>query len=167
SRWQRWVEARWAQQGAHLKNVDLSQIDLQALATLPEGTLGGAYGRHMLANGFDLDEFFQEDGSDNWIGRRASINHDVSHVITGFDASPNGEFGLAAFCLAQDWDMLNVFVLTFVPLEMLRNPQVLWTVAKGFWLGLKSKSLFAYAFEQNWQTPLASVRESLNICSHA
>lgn len=163
SRWQQWVEARWARQAAAFKDGDLSTIDLQALATLPPETLGGAYGRHMLANGFSLDEFFQDGEATNWVGRRASIGHDINHVIVGFDASPNGEFGLAAFGFAQDWDMLNAFVLSFVPLEMLRNPGVLWTVVKGFWLGLKSSPIFGYAFEQNWRTPLVLVRESLNL----
>ena len=163
SRWQQWVEVRWARQAAALQDADLSVIDLQALAHLPSYTLGGAYGRHMLANGFSLDEFFQDSNTQNWVKRRSSIGHDIEHVITGFDASPNGEFGLAAFCLAQNWDMLNLFVLTFVPLEMLRNPGVLWTVIKGFWMGLKGKPTFGYAFERNWHTSLEVVRESLDL----
>jgi ubiquinone biosynthesis protein Coq4 len=63
-------------------------------------------------------------------------------------------------------DLLNVFVLSFVPLS-LTNP--LWTVpllralGRGFWLGMKGKAAIAYLPELNWEKPLAIVRQELGL----
>jgi ubiquinone biosynthesis protein Coq4 len=165
SGWQRWVEARWCRQAQDLEGATI-QIDLQQLAALPPDTLGGAYARHMLQMGFDPDTFVSQDSQD-WIGRRAALAHDVHHVIVGFDASPVGEFGLAAYCLVQFWDLLNVFVLSFVPITLIGYPRQIFrlmrAISRGLWLGLISKPIMAYPFESNWQTPLQQVRQELRL----
>lgn len=167
SPWQRWVEQRWAVQAEALAGK-VFHIDLPALAQLPPHTLGGAYARHMLSSGFDPETFIspEEDPTD-WVGRRASLAHDVHHVILGWDASPVGEMGVAAFCLVQFWDLLNVFVLSFVPLTLLgyprRAPKLLAALARGAWLGLRSKPIFAYPFEECWHVSLEEVRKELGL----
>jgi ubiquinone biosynthesis protein Coq4 len=161
--WQRWVDIRLAKQAAHLQGRMIT-IDLTELSQLPPDTLGAAYARHMMQNGLDPAAFMTPE--DDWLDRRLAIGHDVFHVIAGFDASPVGEFGVAAFTLVQYWDLLNVFVLSFVPLS-LTNP--LWTVkllkalARGLRMGLKSAPVAAYAVEDNWEKPLALVRRELGI----
>ena len=89
--------------------------------------------------------------------------------MTGFDASPLGEFGVAAFTLLQYWDVLNVlnvFVLSFVPIS-LTNP--LWTLPllknlwRGFRMGQQCQPIIAYPFELNWQKPLSQVRQELGL----
>jgi ubiquinone biosynthesis protein Coq4 len=164
SPWQRWVEQRRAIQAASLAEI-MVEIDLPMLLQLPADTLGGAYARHMNEQGFDPQAFVKAD--DTWITRRTALGHDIYHIITGFDAQPVGEFGLAAFCLVQSWDLLNLFVLSFVPLTMLRGfgvaCQLSVSLIKGFTMGLQSKPLIGYAFEQNWKKPLQEVRQELGI----
>jgi ubiquinone biosynthesis protein Coq4 len=164
SPWQRRVEKRREAQAASLVGV-MVEIDLPGLLQLPADTLGGAYARHMVEQGFDPQAFVKAD--DTWITRRTALGHDVYHIITGFDATPIGEFGLAAFCLMQSWDLLNVFVLTFVPITMMLGFDVARRLStallKGFTMGLKSKPLVGYAFEQNWEKPLQDVRRELSI----
>jgi hypothetical protein len=163
STWQQWVDRRLARQAAHLAGRTL-QIDLTELQQLPADSLGGAYARHMITLGLDPEAFlFPED---NWLDQRTAVGHDLFHIIAGFDAHPLGEFGVAAFTLVQYRDLLNVFVLSFVPLS-LTHP--LWTIPllrnlwRGFRMGLAAKPVIAYPVEDNWAKPLARVRQELGI----
>jgi ubiquinone biosynthesis protein Coq4 len=166
TRWNQKVMARLRRQAALIVDRPVT-IDLQQLSQLPPDTLGGAYARHMLAQGFTADAFATpeiDDAFDNRLG----IAHDVQHIITGFDSSPIGEYGLAAFMLVQYHDLLNVFVLSWVPWSMLGSPRSifkLWrSIARGFYQGWRSRPLVAYPFEENWEKPIATVRQELRIC---
>jgi hypothetical protein len=152
SQWQRWVEKRLERQAAHLAYRTIP-VDLNALVQLPPDTLGGAYARHMISYGFDPEVFTTDEAHGEWLRQRTAISHDIYHIYTGFDASPIGEFGVAAYTLVQYRDLLNVFVLSFVPLS-LTNP--LWTVpllramGRGFWMGVRGRAAIAYPVELNW-----------------
>jgi ubiquinone biosynthesis protein Coq4 len=165
SQWQRWVEKRLERQAAHLAYRTIP-VDLNALVQLPPDTLGGAYARHMIAQGFDPETFITDETTEYWLRQRTAISHDVYHIYTGFDASPIGEFGVAAYTLVQYRDLLNVFVLSFVPLS-LTNP--LWTLpllramGRGFWMGVRGRAAIAYPVELNWDKPLAIVRQELGL----
>lgn len=170
SHWQHWVDARRARQAAHLANTKVS-INIPELLQLPESTLGGAYARHIVNQGFDPEAFTNpEAAAQNWVEQRMALSHDVYHIITGFDGTPVGEFGLAAFCFAQFWDLLNLFVLSFLPLQLISDfkqaPQLIGSVIKGLIMGMKSKPIFAYQFEANWDKPVSEVRKELGIFSH-
>lgn len=165
SRWQRSVNRRLSRQAAHLAGKTVS-VDLTTLAQLPPHTLGGAYGRHMLKLRLDPNAFISEQLTENWLDQRTAIYHDIHHIIAGFDASPLGEFGVAAFAMVQYGDLLNLFVLSFVPLS-LTNPR--WTIPllrnlwRGFRLGIRCQPVIAYAVEENWAKPLVMVRQELGI----
>lgn len=165
STWQKWVVNRLAKQAPQLQHVDL-KIDMQELLQLPEDTLGGAYARHIVSQGFDPEAFVTPENL-HWVDKRASLSHDVYHVITGFDGTPVGEFGLAAFAAIQYRDLLNAFVLSHVPYFMMGYPRLIGklmkALLKGFRMGLQSKSVFAYPFEQNWHKPVLHVRQELGI----
>jgi ubiquinone biosynthesis protein Coq4 len=164
--WQRWVNRRLARQAAPLTGRTIT-IDLAQLAQLPPDTLGGTYARHMIGLGLDPAAFLTPDN--DWLEQRMAIGHDIFHVIAGYDASPVGEFGVAAFTLVQYRDLLNVFVLSFVPIS-LTNP--LWTwpllraLVRGFRMGRTSQPVVAYAVEDNWAKPLRVVREELGIADY-
>jgi ubiquinone biosynthesis protein Coq4 len=165
SNWQKWVIKRLATQASHLQNIDL-KINVKDLLQLPEDTLGGAYARHIISQDFDPEAFVRSEQT-NWVDYRAALSHDVYHIMAGFDGSPIGEFGLAAFALVQYRDLLNVFVLSHLPWFLMGNiksaPEAIAAVARGFIRGMRSKPVFAYPFEQNWQTPLSHVRQELGI----
>jgi ubiquinone biosynthesis protein Coq4 len=139
-------------------------IDLAALGELPADSLGGAYARHMMDLGLDPAAFVSP--GEDWLDQRMAIGHDIYHIIAGFDAQPVGEFGVAAFTLVQYRDLLNVFVLSFVPIS-LTNP--LWTwpllrnLLRGWRMGRQCKPLIGYAVEDNWAKPLFVVRQELGI----
>ena len=137
SRWQKWVIQRLRRQAAPIQDWDVT-IDLAELSKLPPDTLGGDYARHMIQQGFTADAFIDRDLNILPFTHRLAIAHDVQHIITGFDSSPIGEFGLAAFMLVQYWDILNVFVLSWVPWFMLGT---MLSIPKLFvaLLGIRSK----------------------------
>jgi ubiquinone biosynthesis protein Coq4 len=161
--WQRWVVARLRRQAVHLTGRTIA-VDLATLRELPEDTLGGAYARHMMDLGLDPAAFVAPE--EDWLDQRMAIGHDAYHIITGFDAHPLGEFGVAAFTLVQYRDLLNVFVLSFVPIS-LTNPRWTWpllrNLLRGWRMGRTCKPLIAYAVEDNWAKPLFVVRQELGI----
>ncbi len=165
SNWQKWVTKRLVSQAPHLQNVDL-KINVNTLLQLPEDTLGWAYARHIILQGFDPEAFVVSEDT-HWFDYRGALSHDVYHIIAGFDGSAIGEFGLAAFVLMQYRDLLNVFVLSHLPWFLMGNiklaPQAIAAVSKGFVRGIRCKPVFAYPFEQNWQKPLWQVRQELGI----
>jgi ubiquinone biosynthesis protein Coq4 len=165
SRWQAWVIARLRRQADHIADREVT-IDLAALQQLPPDTLGGAYARHMIAHGFNVDAFADPERGTKF-ERRLGIAHDVQHIITGFDTSPMGEYGLAAFLLVQYGDLLNVFVLSWAPWSAIGDPQRIPKLIKALWRGFVggwiSAPLVAYPFEDNWDKSLAAVRQELKI----
>ncbi len=167
SYWQKLVIARLRHQAQLIADREVS-IDLNMLIQLPADTLGGAYARHMFAQGFTADSFIDND-QDTLFDKRLGIAHDVQHIMTGFDSSPIGEFGLAAFMLVQYRDLLNVFVLSWVPWSMIgsirRTPKLTAALWRGFIGGWRSKPLAAYPFEDNWHKSLSEVRQELRIPS--
>jgi ubiquinone biosynthesis protein Coq4 len=164
--WNRWVLKRLSRQAVAIQAWVVT-VDLAQLLDLPPDTLGGAYARHMLAQGFTPETFINEDLDKDPFDRRLAIAHDVQHIMTGFDSSPLGEFGLAAFMFVQYWDLLNLFVLSWVPWFMLGNPtkipQLLANLMRGFISGWHSRALVAYPYELNWDKSIEEVRRELRI----
>jgi ubiquinone biosynthesis protein Coq4 len=165
SYWQKLVIARLRRQAQLIADKEIL-INLNILSQLPADTLGGAYARHMFAQGFTADSFIDND-QDTVFDQRLGIAHDVQHIMTGFDSSPIGEFGLAAFMLVQYRDLLNVFVLSWVPWSMIGNvrriPKLIVALGRGFIGGWRSQPLAAYPFEDNWHKSLSEVRQELRI----
>lgn len=166
SNWQHWVLKRLGNQAAALETATL-QIDIPALLALPADTLGGAYSRHITQQGFDPEAFIRPVDRQAWLQNRLALSHDIYHVITGFDGTPVGEFGLAAFGLVQYRDLLNTFVLSFVPWSMVGFPRqagkMLVAIGQGLRMGWRCHPIVAYPFEDNWHQPLWAVRRELGI----
>jgi ubiquinone biosynthesis protein Coq4 len=165
SRWNAWMMARLRRQAKSIVDREV-HIDLATLSQLSPDTLGGAYARHMYAQGFTIDAFADKE-KDTIFERRLGIAHDVQHIITGFDSSPIGEYGLAAFMLVQYGDLLNVFVLSWVPWSAIGNfrsiPKLFKSLSRGFVGGYCSSPLVAYPFEDNWHKSILAVRQELKI----
>jgi ubiquinone biosynthesis protein Coq4 len=166
SRWQRWVLKRLSRQAVAICDWVVI-IDLAQLMELPPDTLGGAYARHMVQQGFTPDTFINADLDKDPFEQRLAIAHDVHHIITGFDSSPLGEFGLAAFVFVQYWDLLNLFVLSWTPWFALGNwksiPQLIANLTHGFIGGWRARALVAYPYECNWHNSIVQVRQELRI----
>jgi ubiquinone biosynthesis protein Coq4 len=169
SRWQRWVLKRLSRQAIAIRDRVVI-VDLAQLLELPPDTLGGAYARHMWQQGFTPDTFVNPELDKDPFERRLAIAHDVQHIMTGFDSSPLGEFGLAAFMFVQYWDLLNLFVLSWTPWFALGNwksiPQLVANLGRGFNSGWRARSLVAYPYECNWHKSIVAVRQELRITNY-
>lgn len=82
-----WFEARF-----------LTPHDLDALAELPEGTLGREYQKMLAEQGLQADFLpFESTVSDyDYFHRRHSQTHDIEHLVVGYRYDPLGEFALIA-----------------------------------------------------------------------
>ena len=77
-------------------------IDLDHLATKPEGTLSRAVAAHCRARGLDpsLGYVPPEDEVD-WMLHHLLLTHDIWHVVTGWGNDESGEYGVGGFYMAQ------------------------------------------------------------------
>ena len=84
--------------------------DQDALALLPDGSLGNSYRRFMAAENLSADglvapshiwELEQVDGDVKLFRERMRDMHDLTHVLTGYGRDPLGELCLLAFTYAQ------------------------------------------------------------------
>ncbi len=88
----------------------LTPYNLDDLAQLPEGTLGKIYAEYMASEELYPLNFVQNisESSISQIFLLEGVKtHDLTHLLTGFDTSDLGEYGLLAFVQAQNSDKHN------------------------------------------------------------
>lgn len=151
----------------------LGTVDLEALARLPQGTLGREFADHMKRNGLDLaaipDLPSRDEGE--FIFAHFYETHDIWHVVTGFATDKAGELGLQAFYLAQGGPArLSAMILSAGFLELLLKKGAfedrearLFQVSRGYVMGKKAKPLFGVRWDDLWEVPLDEVRRSLGV----
>ncbi|MEM8494176.1 MAG: Coq4 family protein [Planctomycetota bacterium] len=144
--------------------------DMDALRSLPDGTLGREFARHLDEYDFDPQYYRVNEVTDDatYILARIRETHDIWHVVTGFYPTPIGEIGIKAVELAQvRRPMAAVLCAGAVLRYMLRTPQrfgdLLASISAGYQMGLHSKPLFAEKWEQRWDQPVEDLRRAMNI----
>jgi ubiquinone biosynthesis protein COQ4 len=150
--------------------------DLDALAALPEGSLGRAYLAHVRRYGLDPSKLVElGDESDRrvapappdarWMRERMGMTHDLWHVLTGYGADQIGEATLLLFSLAQTGGRAN-FVLAFgANLRVLRHRGLRWIpyAWKAWRRGRRATCLAALPYEELLGLPLEDVRRAAGI----
>lgn len=147
----------------------LGRVDQDALARLPEGTVGREYADFMRARGLRHEDLqlVPTDTSDmDWIRNHLRETHDLWHVVTGFDTDVAGELGLQAFYLAQIQGPLPVLLLAVGMTNTLFKgmddaPHRMHAITRGWLLGTRARSLFGLEFAKRWEQPLAALRAEL------
>lgn len=154
---------------AEQRALDSQTVDLDALAALPEGTLGHAYATFMKAHGLTPDVF---DGAPRgvrqphaaYVIQRLRQTHDLWHVVTGAETDPAGEIALQAFTYAQLRAPSAGILAVVGTLRALRyTRQVLREVIEAYRIGSRAHRLATFAWEDHWTTPLAEVRRLLGL----
>ena len=149
----------------------LGAIDQDALAELPEGTLGREYAEFMRARGLrheDLKLVQSDDRDIDWIRNHLRETHDLWHVVTGFHTDVAGELGLQALYAAQIAGPLPILLLAVGMTNTLVKgmddmPARLDAIARGWLLGKRSKSMFGLRFADWLERPLAELRAELDM----
>ncbi|MNS21918.1 Coenzyme Q (ubiquinone) biosynthesis protein Coq4 [compost metagenome] len=148
-------------------------MDLDALATLPEGTLGQVFAAHM--RHYKLDVVFyppledQEDDEISYVRKRARETHDIHHVVLGFPATEPGEMMISAFYLAQNRIPLSALLLGFGFLyTILREPErideLVECLMTGWQMGkTATRKVLGVKWEEYWETPIDEVRRMIGV----
>jgi ubiquinone biosynthesis protein COQ4 len=146
-----------------------SRIDLDALAALPEGTLGHAYAHFLKSRGFTPDVF---DGTPENIGdpraayviQRLRQTHDLWHVVTGHDTDARGEIALQAFTFGQLRAPSSAILAAVGTIKGFRGERAFaGEVLAAYWAGIRCAKLATFPWEDHWTTPLAEVRAMIGL----
>ncbi|MEN0063863.1 MAG: Coq4 family protein [Myxococcota bacterium] len=151
-------------------------VDLDRLATLPEGTFGRAVATFMRDNDIQpflfTDEISPEMRRRNQFGIRLAQTHDLIHVLTGFDTSWPGEMGVYAVQYAQRWSAWSPWLAlaTWLVYPILTGFQLgkLWRAwQRGVAQGRRAPLLLAERLEDHFEAPLDEVRERYGLLDPA
>lgn len=147
-------------------------IDLDALAALPDGTLGREYLRFLQANDLSPIRLTGNCPADmverNAFTVRYAIIHDMVHVLTGFDATWPGEVGVWAFVGGQNYSTgFRVAARVALFAALFRCPARLaraWRAYRRGWaMGEAAKLVIAERLEDRFAEPVATLRDELGI----
>ena len=143
----------------------IGTIDVEALSRLPVGTLGQAFGAHLISNGLNpyIFEPIPDDSDGDYVMGHLLETHDIWHIVTGLSTDVAGEFAIGAFYAAQTGLPTSSMLLTFgfanttlfAPDELRAR---MTGVAKGWTLGLQAEPLFGTDWNSLWDVPLVDVR---------
>lgn len=152
--------------------IDSHTIDLDALAALPEGTLGHAYAQFMKSHGLTPNVF---DGAPQgirdpraaYVIQRMRQTHDLWHVVTNAETDPAGEIPLLAFTFAQSRaPSVGILAVAGTLRGLPYTRQILRDVVAMYRLGLRAEKLPVFAWEDHWARPLTEVRRMLGLPEH-
>lgn len=156
---------------AMARRARVNEIDLQALAKLPEGTLGRTYADHMITLGLDPYFYPKRDVKTDADYVRAALEetHDIWHVLTGFATDVPGELGLQAFYAAQlrvgflPPVLLAAGMLNAAFFDLADVGARFDAVSRGWRMGVQTKSLFGTPWAELWSRPIAELRAEFGI----
>lgn len=162
------------------------QITIEALAALPEGSVGRAYHAFLTGNGLEtnlatnyklLHDHLAKSGQLDRMPdeiRYAVIRgfqiHDLLHVITGYTPSGLHELALQAFCLAQlqlpyfgMWMSTTTARMTFLDPNAI--VPVMEAISSGWTFGRAVRNLQFERWEETFEEPLTQVRSRYGIAA--
>jgi ubiquinone biosynthesis protein Coq4 len=146
-----------------------SRTDLDALAALPEGTLGHAYARFLRDRGLTPDVF---DGTPAEIAdpraayvlQRLRQTHDLWHVVTGYNTDPRGEIALQAFTYGQLRAPSSLVLAVVGTLKGFNKERALaGEVLAAYRAGTAAHPFATFLWEDHWTTSLEDVRAMLGV----
>ena len=145
-------------------------IDLDQLASLPEGSLGRTYAQQLRSQGLTPESLIDPTpitSPGQYFTHRLRETHDIVHVLTGFGTDGAGELGLQAFNLAQVRSPLAVMLIFGGLLRTLQDDEplepLLRALARGFELGLAAPCVIGFKLEEGWERPLGAWRQELGL----
>lgn len=151
--------------------IDSRTVDMDALAALPDGTLGHAYAHFLRSHGltptvFDNPPREISDPRIQYVVQRLRQTHDLWHVVTGHDTDPASEVALQAFTFAQVRAPSSAILATVGALRVVierPSARIIRRVLSSLVLGVRAEPLPVFPWEDHWATPLVDVRRRLGI----
>jgi ubiquinone biosynthesis protein COQ4 len=145
--------------------------DREALARLPDESLGRAYLAHIERYGLDPEklvalgrsyerEISTEDEGARWYADRSELTHDLLHVLTGYGADGLGETALLWFSHGAVGGRANALLMIGAALRTWREAGLGWPLrlARAWRRGRSAGCLQALPYERLLREPLDDVR---------
>jgi ubiquinone biosynthesis protein COQ4 len=147
--------------------IDSAHVDYDALARLPDGTLGREYVRFLRTHGLSTDVFRAPVGAEpraTYLIQRMRQTHDIWHVITGYTPDVRGEILLQAFTYAQARIPSSALIALFGTVRgtLHRGPAFLVEVLTALRRGRRAKFFGPTYWEELWGQSVESVRARLD-----
>lgn len=143
-------------------------LDLDALASMPEGTLGFEVARYFRENGLEpFVSAFSVETDVDYVSKRYRETHDLFHVITGYATDEPGEMELQAFVLGNLGIRHAALILAFsIPRQIQQGGlgnlgAYLRRVRAAHGRGRRSRELLSVRYESLWMRPVSSLTEML------
>ncbi len=150
--------------------------DDDALAAMPEGSFGHGYRDHMTRWGLDaakLVEMYRKtdprnahrDDAQTWLAERENLEHDLSHVLSGYGADGLGEAALLWFTAGQQARPSRIFLAIGASLRIASEFGLHWLpyAWKAYQRGRQATNLLPLPYEELLPLPLTDVRQALQI----
>ena len=148
----------------------LSIPTIDELLQFQTNTLGYHYGDFLRANNLNLVFYpkLNQTTDFDFVGMRLRQTHDLWHVVTGFNAKPEGEMGLLAFYLGQLNSPLSGVLVGLVLInQSLYQPTNLHNATNhlmaGLDMGRSARQVFPLPFDQLFNKDLQELRKELGI----
>ena len=148
--------------------IDCENVDLNALANLPRGTLGRSYSEFLRARNLTPAVFVapQEigDADARYVAQRLRQTHDLWHVVTGYDTDVLGEVELQAFVFGQMRLLFSLLVAVFgVSRTNLLTPRIAARVWAAYKQGQRAEPLAWRVWERHFAMPLPELRRTFKL----
>lgn len=144
------------------------ELDLDALARLPEGTLGHEFMRYFRDNGIEpFVTAFRVESDIDYINKRYRETHDLFHVVTGYATDELGEMELQAFVLGNLGVRSAALILAFSTAMRLKHKGVrglgayLERLRAAYRRGRRSRELLSVSYEKLWEQPVSVLSQLL------
>lgn len=150
-------------------HIRLGEVDLEALALLPQNTLGYVYANYMMQNNLKPLQHKASSNDYEFLSAHLSETHDIWHIVTGCNTDILGEIQLESFYLYQlpasrFWlALITKNLLKTVLHDIERSTEYMNAIATGWMMAKQAKPLFGVDWKTMWQTPLDEIRANFNI----
>jgi len=141
-----------------------ADLDLDALAALPEGTLGHELMRYFRDNGIGpFATTFPINSDVDYLSKRYRETHDLLHLVTGYGTDEAGEMELQAFVLGNLRVQQAKLILFFGALRQLHRegPRSLVGYVRraraALRRGAATPNVLRVPYETLWATPVSSI----------
>jgi ubiquinone biosynthesis protein COQ4 len=150
------------------RSIDTRHVDLDALAALPDGSLGREYVRFLRDRDFSPDLFQAPENVRDlraaYVMKRVRQTHDLWHLLTGHATNPAGEIALQAFTFGQLGAPSSLLIALFGTLRGVSRRKTLpRETLEAYRAGRRAAPLAAFVWEDHWATPLDELRAQLGI----
>ncbi len=147
-------------------------VDYAALRRLPATTLGGAYARHLDANGLTAD--YQaaatrhvEDPDIAYLMRRFRQTHDVWHALLGLGIAGHEEVVIHSFSYGQLRLPVSAMIMFFGTLKHMvierRWGTLRHSLSEAYRVGREAAPLIGVIWEDLWDRPIDHVRADYGV----